>query len=101
MVRVIRHIRSTALHIRLSNPEHRPKVEQIISTDLGVPVHIKSDPVDLIARVSNPERVSLILSELSRLKIPITSFSFGQPSLDEVFLTLTGHQAETVDKETT
>ena len=90
---------SGALHIRLSNPEHRPKVEHLLSLDLGVPVYIKSDPAELTARVSDPEHVSLVLSELSRSDIQIMSFSFGQPSLDEVFLALTGRQAETNDKE--
>ena len=90
---------SGALHIRLSNPEHRPKVERLLSLNLGVPVYIKSDPAELTARVSDPERVSLVLSELSRSNIQVISFSFGQPSLDEVFLALTGHQAKTDDKE--
>ena len=92
---------SGALHIRLSNPEHRPEVERLLLLNLGVPIYIKSDPAELTARVSDPERVSLVLSELSRSNIQVISFSFGQPSLDEVFLALTGHQAETDDKEAT
>ncbi|MFC2035367.1 ATP-binding cassette domain-containing protein [Chloroflexota bacterium] len=92
---------SGALHIRLSNPEHRPEVERLLSINLGVPVYIKSDPAELTARVSDPERVPLVLSELSRSNIQVISFSFGQPSLDEVFLALTGHQAEADDKGTT
>lgn len=91
---------SGALHLRLSNPEHRPEAERLLSNNLGVPVYLKSDPAELSARVSEPERVTHVLSELSRSDIPVTSFSFGQPSLDEVFLALTGHQAESdEDKE--
>jgi ABC-2 type transport system ATP-binding protein len=32
--------------------------------------------------------------ELPRVGIAVTDFSLGQPSLDEVFLALTGHLAE-------
>jgi ABC-2 type transport system ATP-binding protein len=92
---------SGALHMRLSNPEHRPEVERLISLNLGVPVYIKSDPAELSARVSKPEQVTHVLSELSRSNIQVVSFSFGQPSLDEVFLALTGHQTETDDKKET
>jgi ABC-2 type transport system ATP-binding protein len=34
------------------------------------------------------------MAELSRAGIAIAGFSLGQPSLDEVFLALTGHHAE-------
>jgi ABC-2 type transport system ATP-binding protein len=34
------------------------------------------------------------LAELPRVGIAVTDFSLGQPSLDEVFLALTGHPAE-------
>jgi ABC-2 type transport system ATP-binding protein len=84
---------SGTLHIRLRNPDHRPQAEQLLTLNLGVPVFLKSDPAELSARISEPERVTDLLSELSRSDIPVISFSFGQPSLDEVFLTLTGHHA--------
>ena len=86
---------SGTLHIRLSNPEHRPEAERLLSLNLGVAVYLKSDPAELSARVSEPEHAAHVLSELSRSNIQVISFSFGQPSLDEVFLTLTGHQTET------
>jgi ABC-2 type transport system ATP-binding protein len=86
---------SGALHIRLRNPEHRPEAKHLLSLHLGVPVYLKPDPVELSARVAEPERIARVLSELSRSDLQVTSFSFGQPSLDEVFLSLTGHQAKT------
>jgi ABC-2 type transport system ATP-binding protein len=86
---------SGSLHIRLRNPELRPEAERLLSNNLSVPVYVESDPAELSARVSNPERVARVLSELSRADIQFISFSLDQPSLDEVFLALTGHQAET------
>jgi ABC-2 type transport system ATP-binding protein len=83
------------LHVRLRDPGHRPEAARALSQMLGVSVHLESDPAQLSARVSDHHRVMDALSELSRMDIQVTSFSFGQPSLDEVFLTLTGHPAET------
>ena len=88
---------SGAVHIRLRNPEQRPEAERLLLLNLGVPVYLDSDPAELSARASEPERVAHVLSELSRSDIQLISFSLGQPSLDEVFLTLTGHQAETAE----
>ncbi|MEX2431477.1 MAG: ATP-binding cassette domain-containing protein [Dehalococcoidia bacterium] len=85
---------SGALHVRFRDPERRADGERLLSQLLAVPVHLESDPTELSARVSDPERVANAFAELSRSGIPIASFSFGQPSLDEVFLALTGHPAE-------
>jgi len=92
---------SGTLHIRLRSPDNRTQAEQLLSLNLGVPVYLGSDPTELSARVSEPERVTDLLSELSRSDIPIISFSFGQPSLDEVFLTLTGHHTTNDNNEDT
>jgi ABC-2 type transport system ATP-binding protein len=88
---------SGALHVRLRDPEDRPDAERVLSRALGVPVHLESDPAALSARVSDPERVAHALAELSRSGFSLTDFALGQPSLDEVFLALTGHPAENED----
>jgi ABC-2 type transport system ATP-binding protein len=92
---------SGALHVRLRAPEQRPEAELVLSQTLGVSVHLESDPAALSARVSDPERVAHALAELSRSGVAITDFALGQPSLDEVFLALTGHPAEDHDTTTT
>ncbi|MGI8910359.1 MAG: ATP-binding cassette domain-containing protein [Rubrobacteraceae bacterium] len=92
---------SGVLRVRLRDPEARPEAERALSQTLGVAVETPSDPVALLARVSEPERVSDALAELSRAGIAVTDFALGQPSLDEVFLALTGHptEEETDEKE--
>ncbi len=90
---------SGVLHIRLSKAEDRPQAERLLSLSLGVPVHLESDPAELSARVSDPQRITGALAELAQSGIRVASFSFGQPSLDEVFLTLTGHKTETDEDE--
>jgi daunorubicin/doxorubicin transport system ATP-binding protein len=88
---------SGTLHVRLHDPKDRPQAEQVLSQVLGVLVHLDSDPAALTARVSDPERVAHALAELSRSGVAVTDFALGQPSLDEVFLALTGHPAEDDD----
>jgi ABC-2 type transport system ATP-binding protein len=40
-----------------------------------------------------------VLGALSRANIPLTDFSLGTPSLDDVFFALTGRPAEEKPKE--
>src|SRR5215212_7125810 len=85
---------SGTLHVRLHEPEARPQARRILSRALGVAVETSSDPVALLARISEPELAPGALAELPRAGIAVADFSLGQPSLDEVFLALTGHPAE-------
>jgi ABC-2 type transport system ATP-binding protein len=81
---------SGTLHIRLHDPQQRQAAEQIVSQTLDVPVHLESDPAALSAQASNPNLVANTLTNLAQSGIAVTNFSLGQPSLDEVFLALTG-----------
>jgi ABC-2 type transport system ATP-binding protein len=85
---------SGVLRVRLYNADQRPQAERTLSTSLGVPVHLESDPAALSAQITNPTRVAHALAQLADAGIPLMSFALGQPSLDEVFLALTGHAAE-------
>lgn len=86
-----------ALHVRLADPTRRADAERVLTQMLGVTVCPESDPAALSARVSDPERAAHSLGELARSGISVDEFSLGQPSLDEVFLALTGHPAEAPD----
>ena len=91
---------SGVLRIRLRKPEARSEARRVLSRELGVAVETPAEPVALLARVSDAERVPEALAELPRAGIAVSDFSLGQPSLDEVFLALTGHPAEQqTDKE--
>src|SRR4051794_1139367 len=84
-----------ALHVRLLDPEHRPEAERVLSRALESSVHLEADPAGLSAACPpDPERAAEAIAELSRNGIAIADFSLGQPSLDEVFLALTGRPAE-------
>ncbi|MFB5662447.1 ATP-binding cassette domain-containing protein [Alteribacillus sp. HJP-4] len=83
-----------ALHIRLENPSKRPAAEQFLAEALGVPIHLEGDPAALSARISDTEIVTNAIGNLTKAGISVSNFSLGQPSLDEVFLALTGRPAE-------
>ena len=79
-----------ALHIKLRDPRHRPDAQRLLTEALQVPARFETDPFALSATVSDPDRVAPALAELSRSGVGLAEFAFGQPSLDEVFLALTG-----------
>jgi ABC-2 type transport system ATP-binding protein len=89
-----------ALHVRLLDPDQRPRAEQVLSRALDAGVHLEPDPAALSAVCPpDPERAAEAIAELSRNGIAIAGFSLGQPSLDEVFLALTGRPAEEATAE--
>jgi ABC-2 type transport system ATP-binding protein len=88
-----------SLHVRLRALEQRAEAERVLAGVLEVPAEPSADPAALSARISDPERVARSLAELSRSGIDVTEFALGQPSLDEVFLALTGHAAEETPEE--
>jgi len=83
---------SGVLHVRLGDPERRPAAAALLERSLNLTTYSEGDPARLSARVSAGEEVTRALDVLARNGIPVTAFSFGQPSLDEVFLALTGHR---------
>jgi ABC-2 type transport system ATP-binding protein len=85
------------LHIRLLDPERRLAAAPLLGDALGVPVDLGSDPAVLTARVSEVDRVASALTAVARSGLVVTEFALGQPSLDEVFLTLTGRPVEDDD----
>jgi ABC-2 type transport system ATP-binding protein len=84
---------SGSLHVRLLDPEQRSKAAQLLERTLGA-VTLEPDRVALSAACSDADRAASALAELARSGVRIADFSLGQPSLDEVFLALTGHPAE-------
>ncbi len=88
-----------ALHVRVADPERRAEAQTLLTAELGAEVVLEPDPVALTARVDDAERVAEALAELTRSGIAVTDFSLGRPSLDEVFMALTGHAAEATEEE--
>jgi ABC-2 type transport system ATP-binding protein len=90
-----------AVHVRLGDPDQREEAQRVLEQALGTAVHLDGDPAGLSASAAEPSRVAAALNALAGAGIAVTEFALGQPSLDEVFLALTGHPADetTTDEE--
>ncbi len=86
------------LRVRLVDAACRPQAERVLAARLGVAVHTEPDPATLAARLQGDagdrgERAAAALADLLDAGIAVSDFAVGQPSLDEVFLALTGGRA--------
>ncbi|MCK9496202.1 MAG: ATP-binding cassette domain-containing protein [Dehalococcoidia bacterium] len=88
---------SGALRVRVEQEDRREAAQATLERVLGEPVIVDADPASLSVRVADADRAALAVAELTREGIPIVNFSLAQPSLDEVFLALTGRPAETTE----
>ena len=82
-----------SLHVRLLDPRRRAEAAGVLEAVVGA-VAPGPDPSALSAGCADAERAAIGVGELARAGIGIAGFSLDQPSLDEVFLALTGHAAE-------
>jgi ABC-2 type transport system ATP-binding protein len=85
---------SNSLHVRLVSAGQRPLAQEIVSRVLGDGVLPTSEPLEVAARLKNTAQAADVLKVLAERGVDIAQFSVGNPSLDEVFLALTGKPAE-------
>jgi ABC-2 type transport system ATP-binding protein len=85
---------STTLHVRLLHADRRPQAERVLRETLRETVHTGRDPAMITAPVTDPQAAARAIAELSGSGIPVSEFALARPSLDEVFLALTGHPAQ-------
>ena len=85
---------SNALHLRLASPNQRELAEELVNRILGDGLLPAADPSELAARLESPAQAVDLLAALTQRGIEVAEFSVGNPSLDEVFLALTGQTSE-------
>ena len=88
------------LHVHLAEPHLRPSARELLADALRVPVELDPDPAALRVRLGGSRtgsggaaQVTHALAQLSSAGFEVSAFALGQPSLDEVFLALTGNPA--------
>lgn len=86
-------VASGSLHLRLLDPLQRPQAQQLLAAELDG-VHLEADPAALSAPCPSAGRAAQVVTRLTNAGVQVANFSLSQPSLDEVFLALTGHPAE-------
>jgi ABC-2 type transport system ATP-binding protein len=82
-----------ALHLKLADPAQRGAAESIMRSVLGE-AHQGGDENELTAKVTRDELVPQALAQLAAGNIAVSEFALAQPSLDDVFMALTGKPAE-------
>ena len=92
---------SAGIRIRLLDPAQRDRARDLIASGQAITVHDEPDPAAISARIPAQQRPAAAgelaahaLARLTGAGIGVSDFALGQPSLDEVFLALTGSQAE-------
>jgi ABC-2 type transport system ATP-binding protein len=73
-------------------PRYTPAA--LLSETAGSAAYAEADPAALAAQIDDAARAAQAVSRLNDAGISISSFSMGQPTLDEVFFALTGRPAE-------
>lgn len=87
------------LKIRLNDALLRPHAEQLITKLLDTTVQLEADPTLLSVQVATNDDATKIFTTLTEANISFSEFALEQPSLDDVFLALTGQS--TLDDTTT
>ncbi len=82
-----------SLEVRLHEPSSRTEAAQLLANAGSGEPHLPPDPAVVSVPIAGAPLATDALNTLLRADIDITSFSLGQPTLDEVFLSLTGHAA--------
>ncbi|GAA4833717.1 daunorubicin resistance protein DrrA family ABC transporter ATP-binding protein [Luteimicrobium xylanilyticum] len=82
---------SQSLQVGLVSPEDLAPAMTLAETTFGVPATPSPEARRLTVPVTGPDAVTDLLVRLREAHIEVASLSMQKPSLDEVFLTLTGH----------
>jgi daunorubicin/doxorubicin transport system ATP-binding protein len=90
---------SNTLHMRLTDAADRPRALEAIARVVVDGVLPAADPLDVAARLTERAQAARIMSAMTELGIGVAQFSMGSPSLDEVFMAITGRPAEPAAEE--
>jgi ABC-2 type transport system ATP-binding protein len=84
----------SSLQLRLADPSDMDDARRAVSTVLGVDAVVSPEGSRITAPMRNPDSVTDLFVTFREAGIHLTEMSVQKPTLDEVFLTLTGHGVE-------
>jgi ABC-2 type transport system ATP-binding protein len=84
----------SSLQLRLADPADMEDARRAIASVLGVEGVISPEGSRITAPMRSPDTVADLLVTFREAGIHLTEMSVQKPTLDEVFLTLTGHGVE-------
>jgi ABC-2 type transport system ATP-binding protein len=85
---------SSSLHVRIENQWDIELARQTIEQVLNVKANVSSEGGKIVASMTDADKVTDLLIALRAAGIHLTELSVQKPTLDEVFLTITGHDAK-------
>jgi ABC-2 type transport system ATP-binding protein len=84
-------VASGTFRIRVQEPGERAAAEQALQAVFDGPIELESDPTSVAVPNADPAKVPHALIALADAGVVVSEHALGQPSMDEVFLALTGH----------
>ncbi|WP_314586831.1 ATP-binding cassette domain-containing protein [Paenibacillus terrigena] len=81
---------TSSLHLRVQNPLDIGSARHIVEQVLRVPSSVSSEAAKITAPIADADRVTDLLIALREAGIHLAEVSVQKPTLDEVFLTITG-----------
>lgn len=87
---------SSSLHLRIQNPLDIEAARHTVEQVLKAKSNVSSEGGKIITPMADAARVTDLLIALRAAEIHLTELSMQKPTLDEVFLTITGHGAKEV-----
>lgn len=85
---------TSTLHLNIQNPQEIQKARQLIEKVLKVQPTVKSEDGKITAPMVEVDRVTDLLIALREEGIQLAEMSVQKPTLDEVFLTITGQSVK-------
>ncbi|GBG12404.1 daunorubicin/doxorubicin resistance ABC transporter ATP-binding protein DrrA [Paenibacillus sp. MY03] len=87
---------TSSLHLNIEDPGNLAQAKRIIEEVLGTKAGITAEAGTITAPMANADSVTDLLLALRGAGIPLSEFSVQKPTLDEVFLTITGQDKVSV-----
>jgi ABC-2 type transport system ATP-binding protein len=85
---------ASSLHLRLADPGQAPHAREAIRAVLAVDAIPSPEGGCITAPIDEPDRVADLLMALRDRGIKLAGLSMHKPTLDQVFLAITGHETQ-------
>jgi len=89
---------SSTLHVRLEDREHTARAAELIARLIGEPPVLTPEAGGLNIALADANRAADVLIALRQASFGITTASVRRPTLDEVFLAITGHHSDAAEE---
>jgi ABC-2 type transport system ATP-binding protein len=84
-------IGNSSLHLRIQNPHHLAHARQIVENVLMVKSNVSPEGGKITSKMADADSVTDLLIAFREAGIRLDELSVQKPTLDEVFLAITGH----------